>query len=232
MDYKEEYIKKNPTLHIEDAPIKFNEIKYELVRLNKVKSILDVGCGAGVLTKMITDFLNPEQMLGVDISEKMIATANKLNVDKKIKYQSGDIYKFNTQTKYDLVTCADIIEHVDDDVEFLQILSKFGNRIVIRVPMEDCIFNYLFKKIGISDELKKTEEQYGHIHHYSTESFFNLINNAGLKVESYTLFRINKPRTWWVNEIVRKISNIVCLLSINLGVKLGGGFLVVTIKSN
>ena len=230
MDYNVEYIKKNPTLHIEDAQIKFKELKQELSKLNEIKSILDVGCGAGVLTKMIADFLKPEQVLGVDISKTMIDTANKLNTSKNIEYKSIDIYKFNNSNKYDLVACADIIEHVEDDIEFLRILSKFSDKIIIRVPMEDSIFNYLFKKLGISDELEKTEVQYGHIHHYNTESFFNLVKKAGLEVESHTLFRINKPRTWWVNEIIRKISNIVCLFSINFGVKLGGGFLVVTIK--
>lgn len=231
MDYSEEYIKKNPTLHIEDAPIKFNEIKSELSKLNRVQSILDVGCGAGVLTKMIADFTKPDKVLGVDISQVMVDTANKLNTDKNIDYKAVDIYKFNASNKYDLVTCADIIEHVEDDVEFLKILSKFSNKIIIRVPMEDSIFNLLFKKLGISDELKKTELQYGHIHHYSVVSFLDLIKKANLEVSSYTLFKINKPRTWWVNEITRQISNVICMFSINFGVKLGGGFLVITLKS-
>jgi len=231
MDYSEEYIKKNPTLHIEDAPIKFNEMKSELFKLDKSKSILDVGCGAGVLTKMIADFLKSEQVLGVDISEAMIKTANKLNTDKNIEYKSIDIYRFNTSSKYDVVICADTIEHVEDDVGFLKILSKFSDKIIIRVPMEDSIYNSILKKLGISDELKKTEVQYGHVNHYSVKKFFELVKKANLKVSSYTLFRINKPRTWWVNEIIRQISNIVCLFSIDFGVKLGGGFLVVTLKS-
>lgn len=231
MDYSEEYIKKNPTLHIEDAPIKFNEIKSELSKLNKIESILDVGCGAGVLTKMIADFTKPNNVLGVDISKTMIDTANKLNTNKDIDYKVIDIYKFNTSNRYDLVTCADIIEHVEDDVAFLKILSKFSNKIIIRVPMEDSMFNLLFKKLGISDELKKTELQYGHIHHYSVSLFFDLARKANLEVSSYTLFKINKPRTWWVNEIIRQISNIICMISINFGVKLGGGFLVITLNS-
>ncbi|OGM26726.1 hypothetical protein A3D00_04720 [Candidatus Woesebacteria bacterium RIFCSPHIGHO2_02_FULL_38_9] len=231
MDYDSGYIKKNPTLHIEDAPIKFYEIKKELFKLGKINSMLDIGCGAGVLTKLIADYLKVKKVLGIDLSHTMINKAKEFNSSSKnIDFNCIDIFKLHAKEKYDLIVCADIIEHIQNKKKFLKKLSQLGKKIVIRVPMEDSILNHLLKTLNISDELKKTEEQYGHIHHFNFDSFVQLTNSSGFKTLSQSIYLINKPRTWWFNEILRYLTKIVGLVSIPAGVKFGGGFLVVTLE--
>jgi len=233
MDYKDEYIKKNPTLHIEDTPIKFSEIKTVLVSVGRVKTLLDVGCGAGVLTCKFADFLKSQKALGVDISPSMIKEARAMNyLPDVVDFKCLDIFHLSHQKKFDLIICADIIEHLNDDVKFLYKLKKLGHKIVIRVPLEDSLMNHFLKKAGVSNEFEKTEARYGHVHHYSFDSFLRLVNLSGLKVESYLMYLINKKRTWWLNEILRQVTKILGKVSVPLGVRFGGGFLVIVLTDN
>lgn len=230
MDYQTEYLDKNPNMHIEDASIKFKELKSELKKLKKVRTMLDVGCGAGVLTKKIFGYLKAPKTLGVDVSQKMIDTAKSINKDNpQIDFFNASVFNLKNGFKYDLIVGSDIIEHVENDVKFLEKLGSIGKSIILRVPLENSIMNRVLIYLFISNELKKTEDKYGHIHHYSKESFLKVVNSAGLKTKSYSLFLINKPRSWWLNEILRYLSMIVGLFSLETAVKFGGGFIVVTL---
>jgi len=143
------------------------------------------------------------------------------------------VFGFKPRKKYDLVVCADIVEHIDDDIKFLKKVSFFGKIILIRIPLEDSKINYLLKKLNISDELKKTEERYGHTHHYSVEKMINRANRANLAVTSFSLFKIDKKRSWWFNEIIRFLVNFfIAPFSKDLAICLAGGFIVLSLTKN
>lgn len=229
MDYQSHYLINNPSLHIEDAEIKFNEIASIIPTNRKYDSILDVGCGAGVLTVKLSDYLHATHTTGLDISQEMIKNAKIINKNKNITWIATNISTFNPTKKFDLVICADIIEHIDNDIAFINKMAELGQEIIIRTPLENSLINHLFKKIKISDEFKKTEERYGHVHHYSLDEFINKIHLSGLKILNYRIVTINKKRTWWFNEIFRIISLIIAPFSIKTAVNFSGGFLLVRI---
>ncbi|MFY1069256.1 class I SAM-dependent methyltransferase [Enterococcus sp. AD013-P3] len=54
------------------------------------KTVLDLGCGYGWHCKYAADH-GAKQVIGVDLSEKMLAEAAKRNADPKIDYRQGDI---------------------------------------------------------------------------------------------------------------------------------------------
>lgn len=230
MDYDEEYIRKNPSLHKEDASIKFKEILPQIKKLKNLKSFIDLGCGCGALTKLIYKYLNPKLAVGLDLSSQMINTAKKTGKGKIVWYV-GDVQTYVPKKKFDLAICADLIEHLQDDIKALKKISSFTKKLIVRVPLEDSIINKYLKKFKISDELAKTEKKYGHIHHYNTKSFFTKVSKAKLKIDSYELFKINKKRSWWLNESYRRILNsFFCPLRKSTVIKLGGGFLVTTLS--
>ena len=73
------------------------------------KKALDLACGEGVSSRLARD-LGAEQVVGVDISDKLISKAaaeeKKINSAKPIKYIVGDITKLPVKDKFDLVTGA------------------------------------------------------------------------------------------------------------------------------
>ena len=81
-----------------------------------VSSILDVGCGTGILAKELKN-MNFE-VSGIDISEDMINVANETTVG--IEFAVSDMRNFNLNKKFDMITCTfDAINYViaDEDMK-------------------------------------------------------------------------------------------------------------------
>ena len=64
----------------------------------KGKSVIDLACGSGYSTKFLAD-LEPDKLIGIDLSEKMVDLANKFYNNhanqnySKIKFFVGDCRK-------------------------------------------------------------------------------------------------------------------------------------------
>ena len=69
--------------------------------------ILDVGCGAGVLSRHLTRF---GRVTGVDFSDAAIALARELV--PAATFHAGALDRRSLQGKFDLVTLFDVLEHV------------------------------------------------------------------------------------------------------------------------
>ncbi|NDC37264.1 MAG: class I SAM-dependent methyltransferase [Proteobacteria bacterium] len=92
-------------------------------------SILDIGCGNGLLFGQLAKYGRPE---GIEVDESLVSQSPKL----------GPIYttpfeEWEAPHSYDLILMLDVLEHVEDDLEFLRkarsILANNG-RLLITVP--------------------------------------------------------------------------------------------------
>lgn len=71
---------------------------------------LDLGCGVGRITQALADHY--DEVVGVDISEAMIAQAAKLNRHgDRCEYFSGDLSRFADST-FDLAFSVYVIQHI------------------------------------------------------------------------------------------------------------------------
>lgn len=78
--------------------VKFNEIMYKSVDIKENDVVVDVACGNGRLLKMLTE-KNSFYGYGIDISEKMIKQAKKLNPEmnfyvagcEELPFKDGEI---------------------------------------------------------------------------------------------------------------------------------------------
>jgi polyprenyldihydroxybenzoate methyltransferase / 3-demethylubiquinol 3-O-methyltransferase len=87
-------------------------------------SILDVGCGGGILTESLSRL--GAAVDGVDASPRAIAAATahlrtdpKLIVGNTPKYICGSVHDHNTDSKYDIVTAMEVLEHVEYPASFI-----------------------------------------------------------------------------------------------------------------
>lgn len=72
----------------------------------KGKRILEIGCGMGQHTKQHAD-LGAEQVIGIDISEKMLNIARNYFSDNKITYQKMALEDLNqVNDKFDIITSS------------------------------------------------------------------------------------------------------------------------------
>ena len=85
---------------------------FELIGNVEGKTILDLGCGAGGHDRKLIE-LGAKNVLGIDISTKMIKVAEKNKNSEKIEYKvmsMNDIDKLNQ--KFDLVISSLAIHYV------------------------------------------------------------------------------------------------------------------------
>lgn len=229
MDYQEEYIKKNPTLHVEDTDKKFAEISKVVNQKLTFKSMIDIGCGAGVLTLKVKHSLNIKETLGVDLSSHMIESAQEFDQQKEVRWLKEDYRNLDYSKIYDLSIAMDIVEHVENDEEILEILSKISKYSVIKVPLEYSLMNRFLKRLGIHDTFAETRNQFGHIHYYNFFKIRDLVEKY-FEIENYSCISMPKRRTkkW---EYLRRLWLPIGIISKKYMTYFGGGFAVFFLKS-
>lgn len=105
-----------------------------MLRDKGIRSMIDFGCGYGVLTCIIAEYLGIEEVWGIDIDDERIdaekpckITVVKHNLDKPLVIGR----------KFDLVTSFGVLEHIHDWNAFMGSilkLSKEGTWILISAP--------------------------------------------------------------------------------------------------
>ena len=143
---------------------KFNPIRISYIRDNIVNtlnlknkkrpleniSILDVGCGGGLLSEPMNRL--GAQVVGIDASlrnievAKLHAKKNNLNID----YYCSTPEKFETSKKFDVILNMEIVEHVEDVDFFLKSCSNLlkKNGIMFVATLNKTLKSYLFAIVG------------------------------------------------------------------------------------
>ena len=111
------------TLHeINPARLKFITANQSL----KNQSILDVGCGGGLLTESLAKA--GAKMTGIDLATDSIQVAKEhsLNENLNIDYQAICIEEFQKKqsSKFDAIVCMELLEHLEDPESFIETMVK------------------------------------------------------------------------------------------------------------
>lgn len=111
---------------------KQNEYDRRIVSLLELKpadKVLDLGCGTGVLTRMIADQLNPEaggRSLGIDAAAKMIQVARKKRESETCSFEVAAAEKLPFENaSFDAVVSSLFFHHVPFDLKEKSLLEAF-----------------------------------------------------------------------------------------------------------
>jgi SAM-dependent methyltransferase len=96
------------------------------------ESVLDIGCGPGQVAALLRD-KGISRYLGIDFSTERIKQAR--SVCPEFEFLAADIFACDVLTTrtYDCVVCTEFLEHVDRDLEVLDLLRP-GTRCLATVP--------------------------------------------------------------------------------------------------
>jgi 2-polyprenyl-6-hydroxyphenyl methylase/3-demethylubiquinone-9 3-methyltransferase len=88
------------------------------------RTVLDVGCGGGILAESLAR--SGAAVTALDLAEDVIAVARDHAPDHlEIDYRVADITRFAPEhaDRYDVVTCMEMLEHVDDPQAIIDALA-------------------------------------------------------------------------------------------------------------
>jgi 2-polyprenyl-3-methyl-5-hydroxy-6-metoxy-1,4-benzoquinol methylase len=165
-------------------------------------TILDLGCGRGWLTSLLSTYGN---VVGIEPVKPVFEYAKKLF--PKINFICGtskDLLKLDNYQKYDLIVASEVIEHIPDKykTEFIEDISKLLNQkgyLIITTPRKEIqgIWN-TFMSPGqpieewISEsELEKLVEQKSFFKHTLKRFAIPPVKGA-LDIEVYQLWLFKK----------------------------------------
>jgi 2-polyprenyl-6-hydroxyphenyl methylase/3-demethylubiquinone-9 3-methyltransferase len=140
-------------------PIRIKYIKDNIIQNFKLKnnsiplkgvSILDIGCGGGLLSEPMCRL--GANVTGIDASMKNINIA-KLHAKKdnlKINYLCSSPEKLKIKKKFDVILNMEIIEHVEDIQFFLNSCSKLlkKNGVMFVATINKTLKSYIFAIVG------------------------------------------------------------------------------------
>ncbi|MBM3283685.1 methyltransferase domain-containing protein [Candidatus Gottesmanbacteria bacterium] len=158
----------------------FQHINKQIAKMIKPKegmSILDVGCGWGLLLKKLAQLDMDLNLYGIDISPEMILIAKKGCNRSNIWINQGSANKLPYEkNKFDIVTCILSFHHHPDSLHSLKEMYRVlkpGGKIILLDPFNDGILRKIMTYlIGFFF-------QEHNVHIYSKTERCNLFESVG-----------------------------------------------------
>jgi len=102
--------------------------------LEGMSSVLDVGCGNGVMFEMIRKKALDLDYLGVDVTEKLLNVARELFPADAHRFRCMSLYDLKKFTRsFDAVVCRHVLEHLPDYVPAVEYLYSHARKKLILV---------------------------------------------------------------------------------------------------
>jgi len=92
----------------------------DMIPDGKGLDILDMGCGPGFMTEILT---KNHHVVGVDISDKMIDFA-KRNSNRGAVYMVGDAETFDSNQKFDVAIAKGVFEYLESDNDAMRNINR------------------------------------------------------------------------------------------------------------
>ena len=120
---------------------------------NSIRSYLEIGGGHGLYTRRALDILDPSTRIDLlDISESSLKLAKSMINSPRVNYFLEDLFEWNGEEKFDFISIAEVIEHVEKPdamlVRVRELLQPGGAVFLttpVNAPMIDHI--YLFRNV-------------------------------------------------------------------------------------
>jgi 2-polyprenyl-3-methyl-5-hydroxy-6-metoxy-1,4-benzoquinol methylase len=151
------------------------------------QSILDVGCGEGVLTERWAERLGEKPVIGLDLPDPKLeaewATRGRENLEFRT-FEGGDL-PF-ADGSFDLVAATEVLEHVPDPERTLAEMARVAARhLLISVPREP-----LWRALNVARGayLRDLGNTPGHVNHWSKRGFVQAAARHGQVVEARSPF--------------------------------------------
>jgi len=141
-------------------------------------SLLDVGCGEGVLTNRWARELRDRRVVGIDLADPKLEAewAGRSEPNLEFRRFDGGRLPFGDR-EFDLVTAIEVLEHVPDAREALAEMARVASgHLLVSVPREP-----LWRALNVARGayLKDLGNTPGHVNHFSKRAFVSELERHG-----------------------------------------------------
>ena len=102
--------------------------------------ILDAGCGNGSISFWLARRYPQAGISAVDVDERLVEHCNRIRGRlgwTNLQFMCCDLVEYEPTTRFDLICCVDVLEHIEDDEEVLRNLHcilKDKGALILHVP--------------------------------------------------------------------------------------------------
>jgi 2-polyprenyl-3-methyl-5-hydroxy-6-metoxy-1,4-benzoquinol methylase len=149
------------------------------------ESVLDVGCGEGVLTERWAD--GARRVVGIDLDDPKLAAEWDKRRRSNLSFQVvvPGALPFGDRS-FDLAAAIEVLEHVPDPERTLLEMARVARRhLLVSVPREP-----LWRVLNVARGayLRELGNTPGHVNHWSRHGFVRLLERHGEVVEARSPF--------------------------------------------
>ena len=141
-------------------------------------SLLDVGCGEGVLVHRWATQLGEARVVGIDLEEPSIQAgwAERRAPNLEYRVMRAENLPFANE-EFDLVSAIEVLEHVPDPEHTLAEMARCAKRhLLVSVPREPLWRMLNMARVAYWPALGNTP---GHVNHFSRRGFVRLLARHG-----------------------------------------------------
>jgi 2-polyprenyl-3-methyl-5-hydroxy-6-metoxy-1,4-benzoquinol methylase len=161
----------------------------ELLELASPGSLLDVGCGEGVLVHRWAARLGAARVVGIDLEEESIQAGWAERQAPNLEYRVMEAANLPfADGEFELASAIEVLEHLPDPEHTLSEMARCSRgHLLVSVPREPLWRMLNMARGAYWPALGNTP---GHLNHWSRKSFVELLSRHGEVVE------IRSPFPW------------------------------------
>mgnify|MGYP000297667173 CR=1 FL=1 len=151
------------------------------------ESVLDVGCGEGVLTAEWAKRLGDRRIVGIDLDDPKLRSEWERRERPNCEFRVEEATRLSfADGEFDLAAAIEVLEHVPDPEATLAEMARVARRwLLVSVPREP-----LWRGLNIARGayLRDLGNTPGHLNHWSKRGFVSLLSRYGAVEEARSPF--------------------------------------------
>jgi SAM-dependent methyltransferase len=161
----------------------------ELWDMAQPSSVLDVGCGEGVLTSEWAERLEHGRIVGIDLDDPKLRAEWDKRRRPNLEYRAEEATRLSfADDEFDMATAIEVLEHVPQPEQTLAEMSRVSSRwLLVSVPREPIWRMVNMARGAYWSSFGNTP---GHVNHWTKVGFKSLLTQFGAVEE------IRSPFPW------------------------------------
>jgi 2-polyprenyl-3-methyl-5-hydroxy-6-metoxy-1,4-benzoquinol methylase len=161
----------------------------ELWGIASAESVLDVGCGEGVLTSEWAERLGDRRIVGIDLDDPKLRAEWEKRSRPNLEYRAEEATRLSfADGEFDMATAIEVLEHVPQPEQTLAEMARVASRwLLVSVPREPI---WRMVNMARGAYLKSLGNTPGHVNHWTKVGFKSLLTQYG------TVEEMRSPFPW------------------------------------